>query len=486
MKRFCPSVLIVCLLLCLFCTGAVPAHAEKAFSAVPMLAGGEEHTVALKNDGTVWAWGSYYHGQLGNGIVGVWRPQGSDSFQPTPLQVPGLDHMTAVAAGQYHTVALRSDGTVWAFGFDSDGQLGDGLGGAVGRRNPTPVQAKISNVTAIAAGSRHNAALQKDGTVWTWGGNPFGQLGHGEPGWESPQNVPAQVQNLDHVIAVAAEGNHTAALKDDGTVWSWGLNDRGQLGDGTGGWQGSEDEEPDFSLLPVQAQGLQNITAIAAGSSHTMALRGDGTVWVWGANWNGQTGNGTMENDGYRTAPVQVETLQDVTAIAAGQSHNVVLKKDGTIWAWGLNVDGQLGIGTGWNENGFYLAPVQTNHISGVVSIAAGDTHTLAMRDDGTVWAWGNNTDGQIGDGTVCVFGDYRPDPRQVLGPDGIGYLNLRESAPPPEAQNERAAEPASALTANHSILRIAFACGGAALAIVAALLFVLKKRRRRNSALPR
>lgn len=481
------TIALLCIIvICIVST--MPVHAEEAFSTTPMIAGGEEHTIALKSDGTVWGWGSYYHGQLGNGAVGEWRPQGSDAFQVTPAQVAGLDHMVAVAAGQYHTVTLRRDGTVWAFGFDDEGQLGDGNGGEVGRRNPMTVQAKISNATAIAAGKRHSVALRDDGTVWTWGSNYYGQLGHGEPGWPNKQNVPAQVQGVDHVISIAAGSDHTVALRDDGTVWLWGLNDRGQLGNGTGGQQAGEDEEADFSALPVQAQGLVNITAIAAGTGHTIALREDGTVWVWGANWRGQIGDGTLENDDYRTIPTQIGNLSDVTAIAGGHAHSVVMKKDGSVWAWGLNVDGQLGVGSGWNEDGHRLTPVQTNHINNVISIAAGDTHTIVMRDDGTVWAWGNNRAGQVGDGTVCEFGDYRPNPQQVLGPDGVGYLNLLESSHQSTEQTEsptESTEPISDLPespigpSSNITVWIIFVSLGVALTVTVAILLLLKKRRR-------
>ena len=230
------------------------------------IAAGGYHTVARYSGGVVSSWGYNSNGQLGDG---------TQIDNSTPVQVSGLSDVMAIAAGWQHTVALKQDGTVWAWGYNSNGQLGDGTQ----IDNSTPVQVSgLSSVTAIAAGDYHTVALKEDGTVWAWGDNCDGQLGNGT---QIDNSTP--VQGLSGVTAIAAGGFHTVALKQDGTVWAWGNNDYGQLGDGT----------QTYSPTPVQVSGLSNVTAIAAGDYHTVALKQDGTVWAWGWNYAGQLGNGT-------------------------------------------------------------------------------------------------------------------------------------------------------------------------------------------------
>ncbi len=185
-------------------------------------------------------------------------------------------------------------------------------------------------VKAIAAGAYHTVALKNDGTVWAWGWNDCGQLGDGTT---TNRTIPVQVKGISDVVAIAAGMYHTVALKNDGTVWAWGVNEYGKLGDGT----------TNNSFTPVQVNGISNVKAIAAGAYHTVALKNDGTVWTWGYNHYGELGNGTTVDS---STPVQVKGISDVKAIAAGACHTVALKNDGTVWAWGCNYDGELGNGT--------------------------------------------------------------------------------------------------------------------------------------------
>ena len=185
----------------------------------------------------------------------------------------------------------------------------------------------------IACGAYHTIALKSDGTVWAWGANQAGQLGDGTHIDNTDiihAGIPVQVSSLSGVTAIAGGRDHTAALKSDGTVWAWGYNYYGQLGDGT----------TTNSYTPVQVSSLSGVTAIAGGYYHTIALKSDGTVWTWGNNDIGQLGDGTTNN---RLTPVQVSGLSGVTAIAGGYSHTIALKSGGTVWAWGYNKDGQLG-----------------------------------------------------------------------------------------------------------------------------------------------
>ncbi len=348
--------------------------------AATVLAGGSTFSARIKQDGTLWTWGSNGNGQLGDG---------TRLHRAYPLQVRGLSGVTAIALGGSHTLALRQDGTLWAWGYNGYGQLGDGTTTSNGRVYPGTVPG-LSDVTAMAGGSGHTVALRQDGTVWAWGRNDYGQLGDGT---DTQRLSPVNVPGLSGVTSLAAGLVHTVALRQDGTVWAWGHNGFGQLGDGTTTRRTS----------PAQVPGLSGVTAIAAWNGHALALRQDGTLWAWGRNDYGQIGDGTKTN---RLSPTQVPGLSGVTTMAAGHSHTVALRQDGTVWAWGDNGFGQLGDGTLIE----HLSPMQVPGLSGVTTLASGSHYVLALRQDGTLWAWGDNGFGQLGDGT----GTQRLSPVQV------------------------------------------------------------------------
>ena len=358
----------IAVLLLLFSTLAV--HDTSWASVTPQIAGGGNHTIALKSNGTVCAWGYNGSGQLGDGTI--------ISSKHAPVQVSGLSDVTALAGGWEHTIALKSDGTVWTWGRNSDGQLGDGTNT---QRN-IPVQVSgLNGVTAVACGYGHSITLKSDGTVWTWGGNDYGQLGDGAT---TDSTTPVQVNGLSDVTAIAGGGYHTIALKSDGTVLAWGSNDYGQLGDGT----------TTNRTTPVEVSGLSDVIAFAGGWEHTIALKSDGTVWAWGRNNTGQLGVRTTTQ---KSTPVQLSDLNDVIAIACGVFHTIALKSGGAVWAWGYNYNGQLGDGTNTDS----ATPVQVSGLSGATAIACGSYHTIALKSDGTVWTWGYNESGQLGDGTT-------------------------------------------------------------------------------------
>jgi alpha-tubulin suppressor-like RCC1 family protein len=319
-------------------------------------------------DGSVWAWGSNDIGQLGNG---------TDAGTSRAATVKGLNEAIALAGGENHSLALKSDGTVWAWGYNREGQLGIGSN----KFQETVVQiSDLVDITAIAAGGNHSLALKSDGSVWAWGVNTSGQLANGT-NHNSP--TPALVKGLNEVMAIAGGGYHSLALKSDGTVWAWGDNTRGQLGNGSNA----------NSTSPAPVQGLNDVTAIACGESHSLALKSDGTVWTWGYNNDEQLGDGT---DASSQTPVLVKGLSNVKAIAGGGFHCLALKFDGTVWAWGDNEFGQSGKG----EHDDYAIPTPINGLNHVTAIAGGLRHSLALKNDGTVWAWGVNWFGQLGDGT--------------------------------------------------------------------------------------
>jgi len=329
-----------------------------------------DYGLALRSDGTVWSWGFNYSGQLGDG---------TNTQRLLPVQVLGLNNIVQVSAGSSHAFALRSDGTVWAWGDNTYGQLGN----ETWDNSNTPVQVQISNVRAISAGSSHSLALKDDGTVWAWGGNWNGQLGINS---YIDKNLPERVAGLENVVAIVAGNGHSLALLSDGTVYGWGSNWDYQLGLG---------EDDSNRLTPVKLP-LNDVVAIAAGANHSLFLKSDGTVWASGWNYFGQIGD-NKESGAWAMYPVQVHNLSNVVAISAGSDNSYALKSDGTIWSWGKNVLGGLGDGTNINR----YTPVQVSGLSSVIAIDGGDVNAIALRSDGTVWAWGDNWWGQLGNGTV-------------------------------------------------------------------------------------
>ena len=281
-------------------------------------------------------------------------------FETTPTKPAFAIQDGAVANGLSNTVS----GTVLAWGDNVDGQLGNGTF----TTSNTPVEVSgLTGVTAIAAGgafNHHSLALKSDGTVWAWGANSAGQLGNGS---FTGSNTPVQTSGINGVTAIAGGQLHSLALKSDGTVWAWGFNLDGQLGNGT-----NTTTYPYGLDTPVQVLGLTGVIAIAGGGAHSLALKSDGTVWAWGQNNKGQLGNGSFTGS---NTPVQTSGISGVTAIAGGVSHSLALKSDGTVWAWGYNLDGELGNGTYTDSN----TPVEVSGLSGVTVIAGGGFHSLAL-----------------------------------------------------------------------------------------------------------
>lgn len=362
------------------------------------------HTIVVNSEGKVYTWGYNNHGQLGNGKTDT------PSNVPVAVDTGGVldgKTITAVAMGMEHSIALASDGTIYTWGRNDYGQLGNGNNSD----SNVPVAVVTSGVLSgktiisVAAGVWHSIALASDGTVYTWGRNAYGELGNGNAGTDN--NVPVAVNTSgvlsDKIIISIAGGEYNSiALASDGTVYAWGHNDYGQLGNGN-----NSDRNVPFAVDISGVLSGKTITAIASGRQHSIALRSDGIVYTWGTNSYGQLGdgNGNTGEDIYSNVPVAVNTSgilsgKTITDIAAGWHHSIALSSDGVAYTWGINVEGELGNGNNTNSN----VPVAVDNsgvLSGktIIAIAAGMSHSIALSSDGMVYTWGWNYAGQLGNG---------------------------------------------------------------------------------------
>jgi alpha-tubulin suppressor-like RCC1 family protein len=366
-----------------------------AIAATAAVEAGAIHSLLLLPDRTVRAWGYNGEGQIGNGTT-------ENKLGPVP--VPGLSDVTAVSAG-YHNLAIKSGGSLWVWGAGWSGQLGLGTTDSA----LTPVQVPgLTGVVAVSAGESHSLVLDSTGHVWGFGANYSGQLGLGTT---DDGLTPVQIPGLTGIVAISAGGSHSLALDSGGHVWAFGANYSGQLGLGT-----TED-----SLTPVQVPDLTGVVAISAGGSHSLALDSSGNVWAFGSNFAGQLGLGTTED---ALTPVQIPGLAGVAAVSAGSAHSLALASAGHVWAFGSNWAGQLGLGTA--EDG--PAPVQVPGLTGVVMVSAGESHSLALTADGTVLAFGANDSGQIGDWSTT----YRYVPTPLNEPGYVWKAAMPSFSPEP------------------------------------------------------
>jgi alpha-tubulin suppressor-like RCC1 family protein len=360
---------------------------------VPAISVGHPTTFGLSN-----------YGQSGLGFV-------DSNAHPNPTQIAAITSAVQLAAGTYHVLALKSDGSVWSWGSNAYGELGVPQTGTCSSfciSTPGPVTGLagigfLKNIKAIAAGDDFSLALLKSGIVVGWGRNDSGQLGRGTTD-SNLNDVPVAVHTITNAVTLAAMGDHAMALTSDGRVFAWGYNYYGETGDGT---------FINNTPVPTQVRSLPPIKAIATGYYHDLALGTNGIVYAWGYGYYGELGNNTPPVYNCTTCynsyaiPTQVANLTGVKAIAAGYYHSLAIKTDGTVWAWGYNSSGQLGIGP--NSSFYsYNAPVQVVGTGGTgttlqnaAAIAAGWNHSLVVLTDGSVVAFGDNGYGDLGNASL-------------------------------------------------------------------------------------
>jgi len=384
-------------------TGSIPAGVS-----ITQTSGGYAHSLARGSDGNVYAWGDNGYGQLGNGTT-------TSSSAPVAVSagaIPAGVSITQIAAGGYHSLALGSDGHVYAWGVNASGQLGNGT--TINSSAPVAVSAGAIpagvSITQIAAGDYHSLALGSDGHIYAWGANASGQLGNGTttnssaPAAVSAGAIPAGVS----ITQIAAGGGHSLALGSDGHVYAWGYNGDGELGNGT-----TTSASAPVSVSAGAVPAGVSITQIAGGSNHSLAVGSDGHAYGWGRNGNGELGNGTTTDS---SAPVAVSAGAipagvSLTQIAAGDHHSLVRGNDGHAYAWGENTFGQLGDGTTTSSSAPVVVSQPAGSTIGTVGSGPGANHSLALGGAAAGPAGVNITavegqsfSGKVAGGLVCAL----------------------------------------------------------------------------------
>ena len=402
-------VLTVGLLPCVAWGDPLQVDSEGGTAFGQTIACGGDSSAAIKEDGTLWAWGYNRYGQIGCGL------DGREHYAvENPAQI--MDNATSVSLGNLHSAAIKEDGSLWAWGLNDHGQIGDG---SSEQEINAPVKV-MDNVASVSLGGGHSSAIAKDGSLWAWGLNNRGQLGDGTT---EDRAVPVKV--MDGVASVSLGTSHSAAIKQDGSLWMWGCNNHGQIGDGT-----TEDH-----VTPVKV--MDDVAFVSLGSSYSAAIKSDGSLWVWGLNNYGQVGDGTTED---RDTPVKV--MDDVTLVSLGDTHSAAISKDGSLWTWGFNSGwGKLGDGTTEDRN----TPVKV--MDGVASVSLGRWHSAAVKSDGSLWMWGLDEFGQLGR-YYGGAGSYRATPTELM--DGVAIPSGSFAPiPDPDGPKQDGEIPSSPFAAN-------------------------------------
>jgi len=349
---------------------------------------GRIHNCGIKNDGTLWCWGRGEFGRLGNG---------SESYHYTPGQTSAGGAWSRVAPGGNHTCGIKADGTLWCWGRNADGQLGDGTT----TQQLDPVQeSSASTWKEVSAGGNHTCAIKSDDTLWCWGDDTNGQLGNGA-GTTADQPDPVQESSASAWKAVSAGNSFTCAIKTDDTLWCWGKDSDGQLGNGGASADASD---------PTQESTAGTWKAVSAGNIHACGIKTDDTARCWGDDSSGQIGNGSGSSADQQS-PVALSGGGTWLSIAAGNLHSCGVKTNGTLWCWGSDTNGQVGNGA---TTGDRVSPVQESTggtaWTSVTIGNQGDT-SCGLRSDGLTLCWGSGGgNGMQGDNGEAVGGQARND----------------------------------------------------------------------------
>ena len=333
------------------------------------VSGGNHFTIVKKTDGTLWGMGQNDSGQLGDGTI-------VDKNVITPI---GDDNdWSKISCGGGSTMSIKTDGSLWGWGTNYYGSIGAGAS----FNETLPIQIGTdTDWQELSAGGLHSLALKTNGTLWGWGYNIKGQVGNGT---NTDAHAPIQIGSDTDWKFIAAGRNQSFAIKIDGTLWAWGENELGELGDGT------------FTNrnIPVQIGTSTDWKSVSTSGNHTVALKTNGTLWGWGDNLQGQIGDGTHTSKNY---PVQIGTATDWQTVSAGGWHSIALKTNGTVWGWGdNNYYFQLGFLSIVDQ----LVPIQLGASNDWIGISCGGVHTALVKSDNTLWVFGWNYYGQLGNGT--------------------------------------------------------------------------------------
>ena len=338
--------------------------------------GFSQHTLILKNDGTLWGCGHNENGQLGLGDI-----TGRKTFTQI---ITNTNDIKSVYCGYCHNIILKNDGTLWGCGHNTYGQLG--LGDTTDRNTFTEITTDTDDIKQIYCGHYHTLILKNDGTLWGCGYNGYGQLGLGDT--NNRTTFTEITTNADDVKQVYCGYEHTLILKNDGTLWGSGRNNWGQLGLG---------DTTDRTTFTEITTNVSDIKQVCCGHYHTLILKNDGTLWGCGINGSGELGLGDNTN---RTTFTQITTSADnIKSVCCGGYHTVVLKDDGTLWGFGYNSSGELGLGDSNHKYNFTQMTIDTNDIKQIYCCWG---NTFVLKNDDTLWGCGWNNSGQLGLGDTA------------------------------------------------------------------------------------
>lgn len=356
------------------------------------------HTAVIDTNGSLWTWGFNEAGQLGFEGGNAEGTALGHICQTTPVKV--MDNVAAVSCGDVHTAAIKTDGSLWTWGGNAGGQLGNGTTTPMYSSISSPPAKVLDNAAAVSCGSEHTVAIKTDGSLWMWGVN--------DGSVKKTGFITTPVKVMDNVAAVSCGEGFTAAIKTDGSLWTWGTNTEGQVGNGS---------TTDWYTDAAPAKVLDNVAAVSCGVSHMAAIKTDGSLWMWGNNDSralGFEGGNAKGIVGYDCQTTPVKVMDDVAAVSCGKVFTAAIKTDNSLWMWGFGSSGQLGDGSGRSQS----SPVKV--LDNVAAVSCGEAHTVAIKTDGSLWTWGFNRDGQLGyEGGTSIgrFGDYQQNvPKQVTG----------------------------------------------------------------------